>query len=84
MFFTEPEEVVETEKPWTPSPVNSFRRILEITAEEIRAMALPELLLLSLQDGMVESLNEARPTEDPEDRGMDSCEEVDEEAVVTI
>lgn len=66
-------ESVETQLKRHRTPSSSgqrskVKRLLETTAGEIRAMAVPELVLMHLQDGT---------TEDPPD--MDSCEEVNEE-----
>ncbi|GLD67998.1 plectin-like isoform X1 [Lates japonicus] len=60
---------------------SKIRRLLEITADEIRAMAVPELILKSLRDGRV--INKLLPSnpDDVEERSiedMDSCEEADE------
>ncbi|XP_029282955.1 leucine-rich repeat flightless-interacting protein 1 isoform X4 [Cottoperca gobio] len=88
LYFAEPvvEEIVETQlkKPRTFPTNSSFRRLIEITAEEIKAMALPELVFMSLREGIAEDLrvHETTHAEDRElsDRDTDSCEEVDEEA----
>lgn len=66
---------------------SKVRRLLEITADEIKAMAVPELMLMSLQDGgIVDGRQSDEPTvlntEDLEELSagdMDSCEEVDED-----
>ncbi|XP_018528456.1 uncharacterized protein lrrfip1b isoform X4 [Lates calcarifer] len=60
---------------------SKIRRLLEITADEIRAMAVPELVLKSLRDGRV--IDESPPSnpDNVEERSiedMDSCEEADE------
>ncbi len=91
-----PVEVVETQlKRYRTLSSNSHvsqgskvRRLIEITADEIKAMALPELVLMSLQEGRIFEdrwIDESTGsnTEDPEELSvgdMDSCEEVDEEA----
>ncbi|XP_044043364.1 myosin-4 isoform X3 [Siniperca chuatsi] len=67
---------------------SKVRRLLEITADEIKAMAVPELVWMSLQEGrIVEDRridgSTGSNTEDLEELSvgyMDSCEEVDEKA----
>lgn len=67
---------------------SKVRRLLETTADEIKAMAVPELVLMSLQEGRIgEGLqidkSTGSNTEDLEELSVgdiDSCEEVDEEA----
>ncbi|XP_024121250.1 uncharacterized protein lrrfip1b isoform X4 [Oryzias melastigma] len=61
---------------------SKVRRLIETTAEEIKAMAVPELVLVSLQEGRQlnrpSSLNCSSPEEQLSGE-MDSCEEADEE-----
>lgn len=70
-----------------PGQSSKVKRLIETTAGEIRAMAVPELVLMRLQDGRIEDppIDESTGPS-PEDLqelcvgDMDSCEEVDEEA----
>lgn len=90
------EEVIESQfKRYRMLSTNSHvgrgskvRRLIEITADEIKAMAVPELVLMSLQEGIifedrrVDELTGSN-TEDLEEQSagdIDSCEEIDEEA----
>ncbi|XP_078099496.1 uncharacterized protein lrrfip1b isoform X7 [Sander vitreus] len=95
-YFAEPakpkcvpvEEVVETQLSRrrtlsTNSPSSTVRRLLEMTADEIKAMAVPELLLMSLQEGIIEDQciveSKGSTAEDQEELSvgdLDSCEEV--------
>lgn len=67
---------------------SKVRRLLETTADEIKAMVVPELVLMSLQEGRIEEGRQidkstGSNTEDLEELSVgdiDSCEEVDEEA----
>lgn len=88
------EEVVERQfKKYRTLSTNShvgqsskFRRLLEMTADEIKAMAVPELVLMNQRAGRVaedRQSNESTGSEELEELSigdMDSCEEVDEEA----
>ncbi|XP_074483279.1 uncharacterized protein lrrfip1b isoform X2 [Sebastes fasciatus] len=104
-YFAEPartnrvpaaEEVFETQlKRHRTLATNSqslkVRRLIEIT-DEIKAMAVPELLFMSLQEGRViedERIDESSGSisEDQEELSvgdMDSCEEVDEDATEVV
>ncbi|XP_078786374.1 uncharacterized protein lrrfip1b isoform X8 [Oryzias latipes] len=61
---------------------SKVRRLIETTAEEIKAMAVPELVMVSLQEGRqlngLSWLNVGSTQEQPSG-DMDSCEEADEE-----
>lgn len=67
---------------------SKVRRLIEITADEIKAMAVPELMLMSLQEGGIvadQQINESAGLdtgglEGLSVGGVDSCEEVCEEA----
>ncbi|XP_037618628.1 myosin-4 isoform X3 [Sebastes umbrosus] len=104
-YFAEPartnrvpaaEEVFETQLKRhrtlaTNSQSSKVRRLIEIT-DEIKAMAVPELLFMSLQEGRViedERIDESSGSisEDQEELSvgdMDSCEEVDEDATEVV
>ncbi|XP_015260436.1 PREDICTED: leucine-rich repeat flightless-interacting protein 1-like isoform X5 [Cyprinodon variegatus] len=58
---------------------SSVRRFMEVTAEEIRALAVPELALLGLQEGRPLEQSGAASVEETAAADMDSCEEADEE-----
>ncbi|XP_036946407.1 uncharacterized protein lrrfip1b isoform X4 [Acanthopagrus latus] len=63
--------------------VSKIRRFIETTADEIKAMAVPELVLLSLQRGRTVDKSTwwtSEDLEEPSAEDVDSCEEVDEEA----
>ncbi|XP_034406788.1 uncharacterized protein lrrfip1b isoform X2 [Cyclopterus lumpus] len=88
------DEVVETQLKRhrtlsTNSQSSKVRRLLEITADEIKAMAVPELLLMRLQEGTIvedHHIDESSvsSTEDQEESSVghiDSCEEVGEETL---
>ncbi|XP_039979007.1 flagellar attachment zone protein 1 isoform X2 [Xiphias gladius] len=68
---------------------SKIRRLIEITADEIEAMAVPELALMSLREGRILEdrqiqASQGSNTDDLEDmlvEDMDSCEEADETAV---
>lgn len=63
--------------------ISKFRRLIETTADEIKAMAVPELVLLGLQRGRTVDKSTWWTSEDLEElpaEDVDSCEEVDEEA----
>ncbi|XP_031148045.2 uncharacterized protein lrrfip1b isoform X4 [Sander lucioperca] len=94
-YFAEPakpkrvpvEEVVETQLSRrrtlsTNSQSSTVKRLLEMTADEIKAMAVPELLLMSLQEGIIEDQciveSKGSTAEDQEELSvgdLDSCEE---------
>ncbi|XP_051284130.1 uncharacterized protein lrrfip1b isoform X1 [Dicentrarchus labrax] len=65
---------------------SKVRRLLEITAKEIKAMAVPELVLMSLQEGRIfedRQIDESTGSNADKELSvgdMDSCEEVGEEA----
>lgn len=67
---------------------SKFRRLIEITADEIKAMAVPELVLMSLQEGRnkhghqmdVSTGSNTEGLQEQSGRDVDSCEEVDEVA----
>lgn len=66
---------------------SKVRRLIETTAEEIKAMAIPELALLSLQEGRRRAADKlprsnTGPLEEQSAGDMDSCEEAEEEEVV--
>ncbi|XP_056226980.1 plectin isoform X2 [Seriola aureovittata] len=76
---------------WRNSPVDQsskIRRLIEITAAEIKAMAVPELTLMSLEKGRVvddrrSKVSHGSDADDVEEtsvENMDSCEEADEDA----
>uniref|UniRef100_A0A3B4THG7 Leucine-rich repeat flightless-interacting protein 2-like n=1 Tax=Seriola dumerili TaxID=41447 RepID=A0A3B4THG7_SERDU len=76
---------------WRNSPVDQsskIRRLIEITAAEIKAMAVPELTVMSLEEGRVvdDRRSKVSPGSDADDveetsvENMDSCEEADEDA----
>lgn len=58
---------------------SGVKRLIEVTAEELRAIAVPELALLSLQEGKRLEESSTGPLEEVSARDMDSCEEADEE-----
>ncbi|KAK5607511.1 hypothetical protein CRENBAI_019185 [Crenichthys baileyi] len=58
---------------------SSVRRFMEVTAEEIRALAVPELALLGLQEGQRLDGSSVGSVEEVSVGDMDSCEEADEE-----
>ncbi|XP_037830372.1 uncharacterized protein LOC108228457 isoform X8 [Kryptolebias marmoratus] len=58
---------------------SAVKRLIEMTAEELRAIAVPELALLSLQEGKRLEESSGGPLEEVSARDMDSCEEADEE-----
>ncbi|XP_035989713.1 uncharacterized protein lrrfip1b isoform X2 [Fundulus heteroclitus] len=58
---------------------SSVRRFMEVTAEEIRALAVPELALLGLQEGRRLEGSSVGSVEELSVEDMDSCEEADEE-----
>ncbi|XP_075333355.1 uncharacterized protein lrrfip1b isoform X1 [Odontesthes bonariensis] len=64
---------------------SKVRRLIEETAEELKAMVVPELVLLRLQEGrpLAEpSRSNAGSLEEPSAADMDSCEEAGEEEVL--
>ncbi|KAM4711242.1 uncharacterized protein lrrfip1b isoform 2-T3 [Anableps anableps] len=61
---------------------SSVRRFMEVTAEEIRALAVPELALLGLQEGRRLDGSSVGSVEEVSVGDMDSCEEADEEEEV--
>ncbi|XP_031734422.1 uncharacterized protein LOC116400637 isoform X1 [Anarrhichthys ocellatus] len=81
-------EVFETQLQRHGTLSTKVKRLLEKTADEIKEMAVPELLLMSLQEGRIvedHHIDESpgSNTEDQEESSvghMDSCEEVGEEA----
>ncbi|XP_027866308.1 uncharacterized protein LOC114140527 isoform X4 [Xiphophorus couchianus] len=60
------------------------RRFMEVTAEEIRALAVPELALVGLQEGRRLDRSSVGSTEELSVGDMDSCEEADEEEEVQL
>ncbi|XP_030265006.1 uncharacterized protein lrrfip1b isoform X4 [Sparus aurata] len=63
--------------------ISKIRRLIETTADEIKAMAVPELVLLRLQRGRTVDKSTwwtSEDLEEPSAEDVDSCEEVDEEA----
>ncbi|XP_047210886.1 leucine-rich repeat flightless-interacting protein 1 isoform X3 [Girardinichthys multiradiatus] len=58
---------------------SKVRRFMEVTAEEIRALAVPELALLGLQEGQRLDGSSVGSVEAVSVGDMDSCEEADEE-----
>lgn len=58
---------------------SAVKRLIEVTAEELRAIAVPELDLWSLQEGKLLEETKAGPLEEVSVGDMDSCEEADEE-----
>ncbi|XP_073351534.1 uncharacterized protein lrrfip1b isoform X2 [Pagrus major] len=62
---------------------SKITRLIETTADEIKAMAVPELVVMSLQQGRAVNKSTwwtAEDLEEPSAEDVDSCEEVDEEA----
>uniref|UniRef100_A0A1A8EHA4 Leucine rich repeat (In FLII) interacting protein 1b n=1 Tax=Nothobranchius kadleci TaxID=1051664 RepID=A0A1A8EHA4_NOTKA len=60
---------------------STVMKLLEVTAEELRAIAVPELALLSLQEGRPVDLcpcSKAVSADEVSSRDMDSCEEAAE------
>ncbi|MEQ2229678.1 hypothetical protein ILYODFUR_021266, partial [Ilyodon furcidens] len=58
---------------------SSVRRFIEVTAEEIRALAVPELAPLGLQEGQRLDGSSVGSVEEVSVGDTDSCEEADEE-----
>lgn len=58
---------------------SAVKRLIEVTAEELRAIAVPELDLWSLQEGKLVEETKTCPLEEVSVGDMDSCEEADEE-----
>ncbi|XP_078021888.1 uncharacterized protein lrrfip1b isoform X1 [Epinephelus lanceolatus] len=66
------------------SQSSKVRRLIEMTADEFKTMAVPELVLMSAQEGRVYDESTRSNSEDQNELSVgdiDSCEEVYEEAV---
>ncbi|XP_014859465.1 PREDICTED: uncharacterized protein LOC106928011 isoform X1 [Poecilia mexicana] len=66
------------------SSSGGLKRFMEVTAEEIRAMAVPELALVGLQEGRRLDRSSIGSVEELSVGDMDSCEEADEEEEVQL